>query len=261
MGREINEQKTGVGEWAEHKANCISGCTHRCRYCYAAHNALRFKRIKDREEWGTTYLHVREKDVRKGRKKLDGRIMFPTSHDLEPQLYDAWVRVLRKLLYAGNEVLIVSKPHLSSIRAIVATCTDFRDQILFRFSIGAIDDDILNYWEPGAPSFDERFQCLAHAYHEGFATSVSCEPLLEHPGAETMVEVFAPYVTETIWFGKMNHIRKRVAPGTCEHAIAAIEAGQTDEAVLSLYESLKDEPKVRWKDSYTEVLRRHGIDV
>ena len=33
-----------------------------------------------------------------------------------------------------------------------------------RFSIGACDDQILSFWEPNAPNFEERKQCLKYAY-------------------------------------------------------------------------------------------------
>ena len=37
-------------------------------------------------------------------------------------------------------------------------------------------------------------------------------------------------------------------------AIQRIEDGQTDEQVRRVYELLKDQPKVRWKESYCSVL-------
>lgn len=39
-----------------------------------------------------------------------------------------------------------------------------------------------------------------------------------------------------------------------EEAIARIEAGQTDEKIREVYEALKGEPKVRWKDSVKRVV-------
>jgi hypothetical protein len=66
--------------------------------------------------------------------------------------------VLGKLLEAGNEVLIVSKPHLDCIRAICDEFESFRNildvfegyhryRMVFRFTIGACDDRILSLWE------------------------------------------------------------------------------------------------------------------
>ena len=36
---------SGTKEWSVSSVNCITGCEHNCRYCYARANALRFKRI------------------------------------------------------------------------------------------------------------------------------------------------------------------------------------------------------------------------
>jgi hypothetical protein len=69
-----------------------------------------------------------------------------------------------------------------------------------------------------------------------------------------LFDALAPFVTDTIWIGKMNEIRRRAAPGTDLAAIAAIEARQTNEAVRWVYDLLRNEPKVRWKESYKEVL-------
>ena len=35
---------SGTLEWAVANKNCLVGCTHDCRYCYARAQAIRFKR-------------------------------------------------------------------------------------------------------------------------------------------------------------------------------------------------------------------------
>lgn len=243
---------TGTREWAKHKVNCVTGCSHNCRYCYARADALRFKRLATPEGWAT--MKVRLHDVDKPRGKRKGRTMFPTTHDITPETVAACVAVLRKLAMAGNDILIVSKPHLSCIRAVCVRLAVWREQITFRFSIGAMDDAILSYWEPGAPAFDERLQALKLAHETGYATSISCEPLLDAANAAELVDALSPWVTDTVWVGMMNQIRRRVVPGTDEEAIVRIEQGQTPEAVQRVYGALKDYSKVRWKDSYRKSL-------
>lgn len=44
--------------------------------------------------------------------------MFPTTHDLSPNTRDACLTVLDHILAPGNSVLITTKPHLESIRAV-----------------------------------------------------------------------------------------------------------------------------------------------
>ena len=55
---------SGTKEWSVKSVNILAGCTHRCRYCYARATALKYKRIVDPEEWGTTYHTLRDKDYR-----------------------------------------------------------------------------------------------------------------------------------------------------------------------------------------------------
>ena len=132
----------------------------------------------------------------------------------------------------------------------------FKKQILFRFTIGALDNRILSYWEPGAPLFGERFDCLQYAYNSGFDTSVSCEPMLDSYGVVQLFDVLCPYVTDGIWIGKMNNVRQRVniKDAETEKEVKLIEAGQTEKRIFEIYEILKDDPKVRWKESFKEVL-------
>jgi DNA repair photolyase len=177
---------SGTLEWAVKNVNCIKGCSHQCKYCYARERALRFRQIGSKDEWKSP--QVREKEVKKSRKKESGTVMFPTTHDIFPEMLDPCVTVIRKLLEAGNDVLIVSKPHLECIKRLCQEFTEYKSKILFRFTIGASDDNILKYWEPGAPIFSERIQSLQWAFSSGFKTSVSCEPMLD---AEHMVELFA----------------------------------------------------------------------
>jgi len=243
---------SGTKEWSVESVNCVSGCEHDCRYCYARYNAVeRFGRMKG-EDWPR--MRVRPSDVRKRRRKVGGTVMFPTTHDITPAVLEPCMTVLRNLLEAGNRVLVVSKPHWECILEITDRLREFRQQVLFRFTIGALDDRILGYWEPGAPTVEERLMALQSACKCGWSTSVSCEPLLEADGAADLFCTVEPWVTDTIWIGKMNRVRQRCVTGTSEAPIAAIEAGQTDQRVREIYAALKDQPKVRWKESYKRAL-------
>lgn len=247
----MTKQKTGTREWADNTFNIIRGCPNGCRYCYARHNALRFKRITSVDEWNVPALT----GTRAPKRAYKGGVMFPSTHDITPEHLDPCMETIHRLLQTGTQLLIGTKPHIECIRAICGKFSDYREQILFRFSIGAMDQQILDYWEPGAPGFTERRMALSWAYHRGFKTSVSCEPLLDAGNVTSLFRSVATAVTDTIWIGKLNKIRLRCIPGTSEEEILKIEAGQTDERVREIYELLKHEPKVRWKDSYREVLR------
>lgn len=257
---------TGTKEWAVANVNCVSGCPHNCRYCYAKAMAKRFKRIASDDDWARPV--VRPHEVQRRRRRVKGTIMFPTAHDITPEILEPCLTVLGNLLGAGNRVLVVSKPHLPCIEELCRRFSPYREQILFRFSIGAISNGILGYWEPHAPRFEERLAGLKHAFGNGFATSISMEPMLEVDRAAELVELLAPYVTDAIWFGRMNRIRSCFRP-TCpedERAIRRIEEGQTDAKTAEVYRALAGHPLLKWKDSVKRVLglrlpAEAGLDV
>ncbi|MFX1450548.1 MAG: radical SAM protein, partial [Promethearchaeota archaeon] len=166
----------GTKEWADSNINLYYGCSNNCRYCYAKKMAIRFKR-KTSETWNAMEPNL--KNIKKQYGKRKGRVMFPTSHDITIEILDNCLFVLEKLVDAGNEVLITSKPQLTCVKAICQKFEDYKHLIQFRFTITSYNNDKLMFWEPGAPSFEERFEALKYAYREGFKTSISIEPFLD----------------------------------------------------------------------------------
>jgi len=266
MTKKNGSSVSGTREWATQTINIDEGCKHDCRYCYARHIAEdRFHRVK-RGEWGKP--RIRENAVHKHRRKIDGVIMFPSSHDVCPENLDRSMVVLDNLLSAGNDVLLVSKPSKTCIAAICDKFTDYKQQLRFRFTIGCFDDDLLKYWEPGAPDYQARMECLALAHANGFSTSVSVEPMLDTAHIVEHVERLDPLVTDTIWLGKMNCARSRVRieNDVDRDAVQRIEAGQTDERICEIYEALKDNSKIRWKENIKKVVGlkladKPGLDI
>ena len=245
---------SGTREWATSFVNCVKGCKNGCKYCYAYTNAvIKFKRLTDKE-WHSPV--VNEAAVRKGRKKEEGVVMFPTTHDIFPEVLPACLDVLKKLLVAGNQVLIVSKPNFECIQTLCKELDNYKDQILFRFTIGSDNSDILKYWEPNAPCFEERIAALQCAYKAGFKTSISVEPMLDSQNILTLFSNLEPYVTDTIWIGMMNKVEQRVKVENEQDKkmVANILAGQTPERVHEIYNALKDNPHIMWKESFKAVL-------
>ena len=248
----------GTKEWASRNENLIKGCGHDCKYCYAKSMTIRHKH-NTKENWSNE--SVNQAKLKKGFRKYDGRIMFPSSHDITPaHLYDC-MTFLNHILQVGNQVLIVSKPHLICIKAICDTFIPYKGQILFRFTIGSADSNILKFWEPNAPDFDERLESLKYAFNAGYQTSVSCEPMLDDK-VDDVVNQVSPYVTETIWIGKPNKLNERLSMNGFKNDQAVMGSARSlmeffsDEYVLDLYERYKDNPKIMWKDSIKKVLTK-----
>lgn len=244
---------TGTREWSDHSLNIAIGCSHNCAYCYARSNALRFKKVVSDDEW----IEERQKPNLGGadKRKYNGIVMFPTTHDITPALRDAAFIALRNLLGAGNRVLVVSKPHWDVIDALTKEFDAWKGgNLALRFSIGTLDDRIAKIWEPGAPDVEERVLALELATIRGFDAGVSMEPYLN---ADAIVEEFRrlkDLSSGTIWIGKMNHIRQRVGKRVPEEEIQRVEHGQRDDVVRGIYDALYRNRKVRWKDSIRAVV-------
>ena len=244
---------TGINEWATKKVNISTGCENDCVYCYAKLDAYDYGQVPI-GQWPNMVL--RQQKVDKGRRRLNGRIAFPTSHDITPSILEPCLIVLSKLLRAGNEILIVSKPRDACIRSICESFGDYTEQIIFRFTIGATDNEILSFWEPNAPTFEERRACLRYAFENGFRTSVSVEPMLEAYNIEALVNDLMPFVNDAIWIGKMEHLDqlKRIAGYQLAERIAEIEHFQRNEMIWAIYNQYKDNPKIKWKNSIKKVV-------
>lgn len=256
---EFNKDRKGTGtkEWSDHSENIQKGCTNNCVYCYARYNAVhRFKQVESVEQWQSPVIN--EKKVFKKWKKVDGVIMFPTTHDIDKVNVHQCTTTLLNMLKAGNEVLIVSKPDNVCINILIRTLEQYKEQIMFRFTIGNVSDLVLKIFEPNAPNFSSRHRSLVMTYNKGFKTSISAEPLLGGP--ETLARIYefcAPYVTDSIWVGKMNKISQRVFGSISPElkgAIKTIMSRHSDNEILKIYDYYKSDPKIKWKDSIKKVV-------
>jgi len=265
--KKMAKEVSGTGEWAAQNANFITGCSHDCRYCYSKSMAIRFGR-KTAESWKEE--EVRQHSLRPKLSPKSGYTMFPSSHDIGPENMAYSLAFLGRLLENKHKVLVVTKPHLSVIKAICERFVDFKDHILFRFTIGSTNSETLLFWEPGAPVFDERLMALQYAYSQGFNTSVSAEPALDIK-TELLIETLMPYVTDAIWVGLPNRLNVILKlngsndPDTLEQA-RTLRNSQTDAWVKDLYSKYSDNPKIKWKDSIKKIigierLTAKGLDV
>ena len=254
----------GTYEWAVKNFNIVSGCSHNCKYCYSKEMAIRFKR-KSPDSWKNEELLISNGRI----GKVNGQVMFPSTHDITPDNIDLSIKAIANILKFSNKILIVSKPHLSCISRICNDFQNYKDNILFRFSIGSSNDSILKFWEENAPLFNERLESLRFAYNNGFKTSVSCEPMLDNK-IENVIELVLPYVTDSVWIGKMNFLIRRLKINGYSDKETLYKANQLlewqkDENIYDLYDRYKDNPLIKWKESIKKVLNieipiKKGLD-
>ncbi len=153
-------------------------------------------------------------------------------------------------------MVVCSKPRLDCIKRLCQEFADKRADLQFRFTIGAMDDDILGWWEPGASRFKERFDCLKLAFQRGFKVSVNVEPMLDAPNVLKLFRKLAPYVNVFINIGIMCSIRRNTVPRTQEEEaqVRRIEENQAVDRIRAIYEKLKGEALVRWSPEIREIL-------
>lgn len=253
------QSDTGAGEWAGYNCNIGTGCSHGCLYCYAERMATRFNRVESSDEWRE---EVSREVTTVECKKYSEPIMFPTTHDITEGYLRPYRCHLYNILAAGNEVVIVTKPHRASIEAICSEFSSFRDNMVFRFTIGGLNNETMKIMEPGAPSLSERLGCLRYAFEKGFKTSISSEPMLGCcEEAEKLYHVVEPFVTEDVWFGKMKYIGglKDSADTVIASAVNQVISAQNNEDILRFVNKMSGLPKVEWKDSINDVIKRTTI--
>ncbi len=246
------EITTGTREWADYNVNCIKGCFNNCRYCYAKMMAKRFGRCTE-DTWKD--MVINDGAVENNYGKYKGRVMFPSSHDIvdKPAIREACFIVINKLLESGNDTLITTKPKLSITKEIIKQFHSYNEQIQFRFTITSLNNQMLLFWEPNAPDYEERLASLKYAYKKGFKTSVSIEPFLDYDPQPLILEL-APYVTESIWLGPMNYIPRLGLKNGDEQRYIEIRKNYEIDHLREIYTDLIDFPLIRFKDSMTNRL-------
>jgi len=247
------EITSGTKEWADYNVNCIKGCSNDCRYCYAKIMAKRFGRCKE-NNWKD--MIVNKNAVERKYRKYNGRVMFPSTHDItdDEKVKEACFTVICKLLESGNEVLVTTKPSLSVTKQIIESFGLYIGQLQFRLTITSMNNHLLSFWEPNAPSYEERFSSLQYAYAKGFKTSVSIEPFLDYEPQE-LVYTLEPFVTESIWLGPMNYISRNGVSIEEEERYEEIRMNYYYEHLLSIYKDLQYFPLIMFKDSMLNRLR------
>ncbi|MHA1328527.1 MAG: hypothetical protein ACTSRH_14610, partial [Promethearchaeota archaeon] len=189
-------------------------------------------------------------------RKRKGRFMFPTAHDItdDPKILDACIKVIRNVISPGNFILITTKPRLSVIKTICREFKELRDLIQFRFTITTNNSSLIKFWEPGAPSFNERLLSLKDAFEKGFKTSVSIEPFLSNP--ISFIDKLLPYTTESIWIGPMNYIKRNGINDAEIKFYKEIRKLTTPENLIKIYNALRKYNLVRFKDSFLIKLKK-----
>lgn len=215
----MKSKTSGTDEWVRKTVNIIQGrgtrkqkCLYDCGYCYARFNAHRWK-MTNWYEWAfMEKIEINEYIVNKGWRKPSNSpknmkyqydIMFPSAHDIFPQIIEPCKTVTMNIVKGGYTLLIVTKANPVAIFELADHLKEYKDQITWRISITTLDETIRKTWERKAPKIFQRLTVLKQLFADGWSTSVSIEPFLDRDPIPLIQEVL-PYTNEKIWIGPMN---------------------------------------------------------
>ena len=254
--KEAASRAFGTHQWADQTINIIRGCKCDCLGCFAADRAYRFKEVAP-GQWKIETLNERafNAKVSKGHTLT----MFPSTHNISPEFLGPSMVKIQQILDSGSDILIVLKPYQKVVESICSRFEADKDRIIFRFTIGSTDDAVLKFWEPGAPSYEERKACLKYAYERGFETSVSVEPWWGGD-IDSLITELRPFVTDSIWIGKMNRGKARMKnnghwnPQTEAKYNELMSIWYADDNIMAIYNRYNGDPLIRWKESIAKVV-------
>lgn len=179
----------------DYAINPYVGCSHSCRYCYAAF-MRRFTGHK--EKWGEfvdVKINAPELLAKEIKRKQPGRVWVSgvcDPYQAVEKRYELTKKCLEILVENQWPVTIQTKSSL--ILRDIEILEKSKD-IEVGFSITTADDKIRKLFEPGASPIKERIHALDVLHSKGIQTFAMIAPIL--PGAEGLIEELP---------GKVDHI-------------------------------------------------------
>jgi DNA repair photolyase len=199
VGSLLNATKIPAADFA---INPYTGCTHACAYCYA--EFMRRFSGHAGEGWGE-FIDVKRPRGTISLKKIAGKsVSVGTVTDpynpLEAK-YMVTRRALEELRGADTRVLVVTKSDLVTRDA--GLLAGFKDLIV-AFSVASEDEKFRRVMEPGAPSFERRFEAMRRLRAGGVRTALFISPIF--PGITDFKRLIARTrdFTNQYWFENLN---------------------------------------------------------
>ncbi|MDX9822491.1 MAG: radical SAM protein [Syntrophales bacterium] len=187
----------------DYAMNPYVGCSHSCRYCYAAF--MRRFTGHGGETWGEfvdVKINAPELLAREIRKKKRGRIWVSgvcDPYQAAEKRYKLTRRCLEVLLDDQWPVTVQTKSSL--VLRDIDILEKFQD-LEVGFSIATADEEIRKLFEPGASPIRERIAALDVLHAKGIPTFAMIAPLL--PGADGLVEGLAGIV-DSVLIDRLNY--------------------------------------------------------
>ena len=204
----IYSPKGKAREYSELACNLYSGCSHKCKYCYCP--SIRRMSL---EKWSLN-PKPRENIIKKLANEagklygLDKDILFCFMSD--PYQSEESAMITNKAL------TICQKNHFKKVQVLtkggmraVGDLELFKNNEQWKFGSTIIfkDEKLREYWEPGAPSIESRYEAVKIFKKNNIFTWISMEPVIDPDQALAVINDLLPYVD--LWkIGKINYFRK-----------------------------------------------------
>jgi DNA repair photolyase len=237
------------------------GCENDCIYCFARHATTRFASsfINKEQPWTEPVKIESLKKARAGQTT----ILFPFTHDITEINVNDCIDFVKMQIASETNVIIVTKARRSVTTKMCEALKEHRDQVMFRFTIGSMSNDTLIFWEPGAPSFEERIESIEIASEMGFDVSAGLTPYLDINEDDTvrLIEYLngMDEINRHVWISKMNNPMPALSCAgrideTTMSTARELAASQTREHILSLHDRVKHLPKVRYISNVSSII-------
>ena len=162
---------------SDYVANPYSGCTHKCRYCYASF----MERFTGHDEaWGD-FLDVKEYVSDKLPKNLNGKTILLSSVTDPYNPYEMKYHKSRRIL----ELLSDSNAHIEILSKSDLMLNDIDllkhiPDLSIGISINTLDDKFRKDMEPCAPSIQRRLNALKTLHDNGIRTYLFISPIFPY---------------------------------------------------------------------------------
>jgi DNA repair photolyase len=192
----VRSRITGVS----HVINPYLGCSHGCRYCYAAF-MRKYSHGHQDAPWGA-FVECKANIVELLRRELSrrrhrGSVMLSSVCDPYQPVERRWLLTrgcLEVLGEFGWEVEILTR---STLVARDLDILKTLPQVSVGFSIGTESEQVRSILEPGAPPIQSRLETLAELHEAGITTWVFIAPMLPMD-PRALYEMISPHVDSVL---------------------------------------------------------------
>lgn len=130
-------------------------------------------------------------------------VIFPSEYEplrLNDESIESAFYEIRSFLGIRNSIDINIEPNVELVQRLHKELAGYEKRLTFYFDISSTNNDSLQFWEPGSPTYEERKEALIYAHENKFNTLIFCVPFYDETVIE-LVKTLSPFVNR---FMKIN---------------------------------------------------------